>query len=89
MSRAGATPKEITSTSESSSAPKRVPVCDSRATRPSRMSSTPAKTMNQPAHRKLPLGADDDGPDPEEQVAQGERAGDDDDDAAHARGGAC
>ncbi|MNC92352.1 hypothetical protein D3C83_87590 [compost metagenome] len=49
MSSAGATPNEITSTSESSSAPKREPVFDMRATRPSSMSRMPAKTMNHPA----------------------------------------
>ena len=58
MSSAGATPKEITSTSESSSAPNRVPVFESRATRPSSMSRMPENTMNQPAQRKLPLKAE-------------------------------
>ena len=58
ISSAGATPNEIASTSESSSAPKRVPVRESRATRPSSMSRMPANTMNQPAHRKLPLKAE-------------------------------
>ena len=58
MSSAGATPKEMTSTSESSSAPNREPVLDSRATRPSSMSRMPEKTMNHPAHRKFPLKAE-------------------------------
>ena len=58
MSSAGATPKEITSTSESSSAPNRLLVLDSRATRPSSMSRIAAKTMNHPAQRKLPLKAE-------------------------------
>jgi hypothetical protein len=50
----GATPKEMESTNESSSAPKRDPVRVKRAIRPSSMSNVPAKTMNQPAQIKSP-----------------------------------
>ena len=52
---AGAMPNETTSTSESSSAPNLLPVFDIRATRPSSMSRTPAKTMNHPAQMKFLL----------------------------------
>jgi len=55
MIMAGATPKLIASTSESSSAPKRVPVLDRRARRPSSRSATPANITNQAAQVKLRL----------------------------------
>ena len=58
MMSAGATPNETRSTSESSSSPKRLLVFASRAMRPSSASRIPAKTMNQPALRKLPLYAE-------------------------------
>ena len=54
---AGATPKEIASVSESSSAPKADPVRVKRATLPSSRSSVAEKTMNQPAHAKSPRRA--------------------------------
>ena len=49
ISTAGATPKLTISTSESSSAPKRVPVLLIRANIPSSTSRMPAITMYQPA----------------------------------------
>jgi hypothetical protein len=58
MMNPGATPNEIASTSESSSAPKRDPVLVKRATLPSSTSSVPAKTMNQPADIKSPREAE-------------------------------
>src|SRR5881396_3842258 len=77
MRKAGATPKLTTSTRLSSSAPNRVPVLDSRATRPSSASRIPANTIYHAArgehHR----------PDAEEQVEQREQARHDDDDAPH------
>ena len=57
MNIAGATPKLTASASESSSAPKREPVRVKRAMPPSKVSSTPANTMNQAAHSYAPRDA--------------------------------
>ena len=54
---AGATPNEIASVSESSSAPKSDPVRVKRATLPSSRSSVAENTMNQPAQAKSPRSA--------------------------------
>ena len=57
MTIAGATPKLTASARESSSAPKREPVRVKRARPPSKVSRTPANTMNQAAHSKAPRDA--------------------------------
>ncbi len=55
---AGATPKLMASTSESSSTPKRLPVFVMRATRPSSASITPPSTTHHPAHMYSPRAAE-------------------------------
>src|SRR6059058_4601261 len=85
MRKAGATPKLTTSTRLSSSAPKRVPVFESRATAVQRVEDAgeedvPAGPVELAARREH------DGPDAEEQVEQREQARHHDHDAPHRRG---
>src|SRR5690625_75604 len=58
MIRAGASPKLIASTSESNSSPNLVPVFVTRATLPSSISASPARTINQAATSKWPRVAE-------------------------------
>jgi hypothetical protein len=58
MINAGAKPNEITSTSESSSDPKRDPLPVARATLPSSASATPPSTINVPAKSNWPRDAE-------------------------------
>ena len=55
---AGATPKLMASTSESSCSPNSLPVPVKRATRPSNMSAKAARTMSQPAISNAPREAE-------------------------------
>ena len=79
MIRAGATPKDTASTSESSSAPNAEPVRVNRATRPSSMSRMPAHTMHQAAKANSPRAAATIANTPKNRFPRGERGGQDDD----------
>ena len=72
MMSAGATPNETLSTSESSSAPNRVPVFDARAIRPSSASRMPREDDEPARPHEIAARGRDDRPDAEEQVAERE-----------------